>query len=105
MEEGTAILIAKCKMQELGIEDYLLRYRHLKLDDNETLEIRSEHHLYILVTPKHFIKVESKTGIYDTQDEGLNELQYVHRGIIKVINRYPRQIDVRFLQVIPKRKT
>ena len=102
MNEGTAIEIAESKMRELGVgEDYILRYRHLRLDPKEKRKLRGENHLYILISPEHEIKVASKAGIYDLSDTGINEIQYIHRGLILVENLVKMRVDVRFIQVIP----
>ena len=46
MNEGTAIEIAEGKMRELGVgEDYILRYRHLRLDPKEKRKLKGENHL------------------------------------------------------------
>ncbi len=102
MNEGTAIIIAEHKMRELGVGDnYLIRFRHFRLDPKEVLEIRGENHLYILTYPFYNIRVSSKTGIYDLADNGINEMQHIHRGIIRVENPTGSRIDAKFIQVIP----
>lgn len=102
MNEGTAITIAEHKMKELGVgENYILRYRHFRLDPNEVREIKGENHLYILTYPFYNIKVSSKAGVYDLEDDGINELQHVHRGIIKIENKSNVRLDVKFIQAIP----
>lgn len=106
MEEGTAMKIAEHKMKELGVgENYILRYRHLRLDPNEVREIKGENHLYIMTYPFFNITVSSKAGVYDLEDDGINELQHVHRGIIKLENKSSGRLDVKFIQVIPIQAT
>ena len=105
MNEGTAIEIAERKMSEMGVGDnYILRYRHLRLDPLEKQKIKAENHLYILIRPSKSIKVASKAGIYDMIDSGINELQYTHRGLILIENLVKARVDVKFIQVIPKQK-
>lgn len=105
MNEGTAIEIARCKMKELGIgKRYVLRYRHFRLDANESTTIKGENNLYILIEPSDLLRVSSKAGIYNMSDAGANELQHVHRGLIKVFNSASVRLDARFLQVIPLHK-
>ncbi|MEZ4921874.1 MAG: hypothetical protein R2780_01770 [Crocinitomicaceae bacterium] len=103
MREGTAIEIAKSKMKELGVgKKYILRYRHFVLDSLEKKQIRSENHLFILIGENEEVKIESKAGIFDMTDEGINEQQHVHRGLIKLENFDKRIQHIRFIQVIPK---
>lgn len=102
MTEGTAIEFAKLKMRELGVGDnYILRYRHIRLDPSEKIKVKGENHMYLLIDPEDLIKVSSKAGIYDVQDTAINELQHVHRGLIEVENLDLVRVSARFLQVIP----
>ena len=107
MEEGTGIAIAKNKMKELGIAecDYILRYRHFRLDPNEKREIKGDNHYFILIYPYFNVKLESKMGIYDMEDDGVNELQHLHSGLIKIENQSRIRLDVKFIQVIPVEKS
>ncbi|MBD3637201.1 MAG: hypothetical protein HUJ25_07620 [Crocinitomicaceae bacterium] len=102
MREGTAIEIAKFKMKELGVgKRYILRYRHFVLDSLEKKQIKAENNLYILIAENAEIKIESKTGVFDLKDEGINEQQHIHRGLINLEN-FDKQIQaIRFIQVIP----
>lgn len=106
MTEGLAIEIAKQKMLEFGIyENYLLRYRHFKVRTSEEITIKADNDLMLLITPDENIRVMSKSGIYNIQDNNLNEMQYVHSGTLKVKNQSSTlTIQVKFLQVIPKLK-
>jgi len=105
VNEGTAIEVAKSKMKELGVgENYIIRYRHLRLDSQEKRRIKGENHLYILIQPTYWIKVKSKAGIYNMSDNGINELQHIHRGLIEVENPSRRRLDAKFIQVIPLQK-
>lgn len=106
MEEGTGIAIAKSKMKELGIaeEDYLIRYRHFRLDPSEKRHVAGDNHHYILIYPYYNVKVESKMGIYDMEDDGVNEMQHVHTGKILLENQSKNRMDVKFIQVIPIEK-
>lgn len=102
MDEGTAIKFGEIKMREQAIENYLMVYRHLRVDRLETLEINAGNDIYILTYPYYNVRVESKAGIYDTKDEGLNEMQHIHRGIITIQNQSTIILDVKFIQIIPK---
>lgn len=105
MNEGTAIIIAEHKMKELGVGDnYILRFRHFRLDPNEVREIRGENHLYILTYPFYNIRVYSNAGVYDLEDTGANELQHIHKGRIRLENPTGSRIDAKFIQVIPTGK-
>jgi len=102
VNEGTAIEFARCKMRELGVDDnYIIRYRHFRLDPNEILEIKGENHLYVFIRPLNNVKVKSKAGIYDMKDDGINELQHVHNGIITVENQTKDRQNCKFIQIIP----
>ena len=105
MNEGTAIDIAKGKMKELGVgDDYIIRYRHLRLDPHEKIEIKAYNEYYILTAPHYRIKITSKTGIYDMRDNGLNEMQHMHSGSIQLQNQASWRLNIRFIQVIPLEK-
>lgn len=105
MNEGTAIELARRKMKEMGVgKKYILRYRHFRLSPSEKITIRGENHLFILIDPPYRIKVKSKAGIYNMVDQGINELQHIHRGLIVVENPISRTLDTRFIQVIPLHK-
>lgn len=103
MTEGLAIEIACAKMQELGIgKDYLLRYRHFQLQGSETMNLKSDNDLFILLTPEADTRVYSRMGIFDLKDFAVSEMQYIHSGNITIENlniKFP--IQVKFLQVIP----
>jgi len=102
MNEGTAITIAEHKMKELGVgKNYILRYRHFRLDPYEVREIKGQNHVYILTYPFFNISILSKAGIYDLEDNGVNELQHVHTGKIRIENKSNVRLDAKFIQVIP----
>lgn len=104
MTEGAAIEIVRYQMCELGIDNYVVRYRHLNLKENEKRIIKAENNLFIFIDPQANIKIESKAGVYDVRDKGNREQQHVHRGIITVTNQSASQNDARFIQAIPKLK-
>ena len=101
MNEGTAIEMAREKMKELRVKDYILRYRHIRLDGKEKRVIKAENEIYVLTYPFYNLKLQSKAGIYDLADDGLNELQHVHRGILELENQSNVRLDVKFVQAIP----
>lgn len=105
MTEGTAIDLAKKRMQKLGITDYLIRYRHLQIAPLKSIELEGENNFYYLIQPGSYTKVQSKAGVYDLRDNAINEMQYIHRGRITVSNLYQkRYLQVKFIQVIPAHK-
>lgn len=107
MTEGLAIELAKRKMEELSVgENYLLRFRHFQIAPVSKLELKASNELFILIDPDSMIKVFSKAGVYNVQDNKINEMQYIHRGNITVINQGKKEfMQVMFLQVIPKLKS
>ncbi len=106
MTEGLAIELAKQKMLEMGVgENYLIRFRHFQLAPLSQIKIQGFNELLILVRPDDNVKVYSKAGIYNEQDNGINEMQYVHRGLTVIFNqRKDKFLQVKILQVIPKLK-
>ena len=79
MNEGTAIDFAEKRMKELGIENYLVRYRHLQIAPLSQITLDGENHLYLLVQPNIYTRVKSKAGIYNVRNNAINEMQYIHR--------------------------
>lgn len=102
MDEGTAIKFGEIKMREQEIKNYLIRYRHFRVDPNSNIEIDASNDLYIITYPYYNVRIESKVGIYDTSDQGINEMQHIHKGTIKVENQSSIQLDVKFIQIIPQ---
>jgi hypothetical protein len=90
------------RMAELGYDKgYLTRWRHFQIDAKSVLKIDSENEFYYLIEPSVDFSVKSKLGICDLRDKTINEMQYEHRGKIKIQNysRYSKLIL--FIQVIP----
>ena len=104
MTEGLAIEIARQMMQEQGVnENYTFRLRHFQLAALATLKIRAHNELYILLNPDNQIRVSSKAGTFNLTDARINEMQYIHRGVITLINQSKGiPTHVKMLQVIPK---
>src|SRR5687768_6330838 len=99
MTDNAAITLAKYQMQEMGITDYLVRFRHFNLAGDEIRTIRGENQFFYLLDSPPNIKVESKAGWYDTKSSATNEQQHVHRGIITLKNHDESPNDVRFIQI------
>ncbi len=107
MTEGLAIEIAKQMMQEQGVNDqYIYRYRHFQLAPLKELELKGHNELILLIRPDQQVLAFSKAGIYNVQDSSINEMQYIHRGVVTIVNQSKEQfIQVKILQVIPKLNT
>jgi hypothetical protein len=91
------------RMRELGYgTNYITRWRHIQLDAKSLLKIDADNEYYFLIEPSADFSVRSKFGIYDVRDRAINEMQYEHRGKIKIQNfsRYSKLIL--FIQVIPQ---
>ena len=98
-----AIAYIPMRMRELGYEDrYIIRWRHIYLDGNETKNIVANNEFYYLIQPTNTIVVKSKFGIYDQKAQNINELQYEHRGHISVKNTISTAQWVLFIQAIPR---
>lgn len=106
MTEGMACELAEEKMRDLGLKrkQYLLRYRHLRIDASETRELKAANDLFIVIGAPRGIKIRSKTGVYDLADIAIIEMQHVHSGTTKLTNTGRVFLDVTLLQVIPKIK-
>ena len=103
MTVDLAIEYIRRRMEELGYPSkYMLRLRHLVMQPLEQRETSIDNQLWILVEPPCEIRVESTAGIFDASEDMVNELQYEHRGEVKVTNQSVFLNHVRFIQVIPK---
>ncbi|GGA89959.1 hypothetical protein [Puia dinghuensis] len=102
MTADLAIEYIARRMAELCREDYHLRFRHLRLQPGEQRNLAAHTDLFLLVEPPASVRVESDVGIFDTSEDGANELQYEHQGNIQVTNLSVFASHVRFIQVIPK---
>ena len=90
------------RMTEMGhSKNYLLRFRHIMLKVSEQREITAYNQIFLLVDPIATIRIESDTGLFDLNEDHANELQYEHRGRIKISNLSLSSTNVRFLQAIP----
>ena len=107
MTEGMALELAKQTMNELGVgENYLIRFRHFQIPPSSKIELKAHNELLIIIKPYRFLKVYSKSGIYNELDSRINEMQYIHRGVTAIINQMKEgYLQAKILQVIPKLKT
>jgi hypothetical protein len=102
MTAGLALEYIARRMNELCRTDYHLRFRHLRLQPAETRTIPAHTDLFILIEPPTDVRVHSDVGVFDVTEDGANELQYEHRGTIRVTNYSIFANHVRFIQIIPK---
>jgi hypothetical protein len=90
------------RMKEMGYgKDYLIRFRHVLLKVNETRELTAYNQIFLLVDPVATIRIESDVGLFDINEDSANELQYEHRGRIRITNLSLSPTNARFLQAIP----
>lgn len=103
MNEQLALGYIACRMKDLGFENhYSLRFKHIRLQPVETLELKgSPQQLYLLVEPAEEIRIESHKGIFDLSDDKINELQYEHSGRLIIINQSLLINDVKMIEAIP----
>lgn len=90
------------RMHEMGYgKHYLLRFRHILLKTGEVREITAYNQIFLLIDPMSSIRIESDVGLFDVNEDHANEMQYEHRGRIKVTNLSLSPTNARFLQAIP----
>lgn len=90
-------------MQEFGVNNnYLLKFRHFVIQPNDTILIDGYNEYFLLVNADSYLKVSSEFGVYDLFDNGINEQQYEHQGVITVTNNSEIPKHIKFIQVIPK---
>jgi len=90
------------RMREMGYgKDYLIRFRHVLLKVNEVRELTAYNQIFLLIEPAHDMRIESDVGLFDLTEDHANEMQYEHRGRIRITNLSISPINARFLQAIP----
>ena len=90
------------RMEEMGHGSrYLLRFRHVLLNVAEAREITAYNQIFLLIDPVATVRIESDVGLFDITETNANELQYEHRGRIRLHNQSLSPTNVRFLQAIP----
>ncbi|MFT3843685.1 MAG: hypothetical protein QM725_01430 [Lacibacter sp.] len=90
------------RMQEMGYDSrYLIRFRHLLLKPTEVREITAYNQVFLLIEPENDLRIESDVGLFDLNEDHANELQYEHRGRIRITNLSLSPLNARFLQAIP----
>jgi hypothetical protein len=102
MTSELALEYIRMRMSEMGYSNkYLLRFRHLVFQPGETREVVGYNQIFMLIEPTRDMRIESDVGLYDLSEDDANELQYEHRGIIKITNHSSLINNVRLIQVIP----
>jgi hypothetical protein len=102
MTSDLALEYISRRMKEMGFsKNYLLRFRHILLKVSEVREITAYNQILLLIDPMATIRIESDVGLFDVNEDHANEMQYEHRGIIKITNLSLSPTNARFLQAIP----
>lgn len=102
MNEAIALEIGHCKMRELGIKEYVLRFRHFTLEQTQTKIIKNPGTVYILVGGDITHRVVSKSGTFELAAITNREQQYVHTGDLTLTNLIQNDLGhFKFLQLIP----
>ena len=102
MTSDLALEYIERRMKEMGYgKNYLLRFRHILLKINEVREITAYNQIFLLIDPMSSIRIESDVGLFDVNEDHANEMQYEHRGRIKITNLSLTPTNARFLQAIP----
>jgi len=102
MTAAIAIEYVTRRMQEWGMEDYYIRFRHLRLLPSEQRSLPAFGILFLLVDPPADVRVESDIGIYDVSEDRAGELQYEHQGVLRIKNNAASVNHLRLIQVIPE---
>lgn len=103
MTSDLALDYIRRRMEEMGFgANYLLRFRHVLLNAGETREIVAYNQIFLLIEPVATVKIESDVGLFDLNETDANEMQYEHRGRIRLTNLSLSPTNARFLQAIPK---
>ncbi len=90
------------RMIEMGFgKNYLLRFRHMLLKVGELREIVAYNQIFLLIEPMPSIRIESDVGLFDVNEDQANEMQYEHRGRIRITNLSLSPTNARFIQAIP----
>ena len=102
MTSDLALEYISRRMKEMGFsKNYLLRFRHILLKVSEVREITAYNQIFLLIDPMATIRIESDVGLFDVNEDHANEMQYEHRGRIRITNLSLSPTNARFLQAIP----
>jgi hypothetical protein len=91
-------------MKELGHgENYLTRYRHVRVEDKTTVQLKANNQLLLFITPEDLnVVIKSPRGQFNLTDYSINEQQHEHSGIVEIANNTGQNIYALFIQVIPQ---
>ncbi len=90
------------RMKELGYDDnYSIQFRHFTIPAKAKQKVHAQNQLFILIEPPETIFVKSDAGVFDVTTDNINELQYEHKGEIRIRNYSAVMQHARFIQVIP----
>lgn len=102
MTSDLALEYISRRMAEMGHEkQYMIRFRHILLKVGEVREITAYNQIFLLIDPISTIRIESDVGLFDVNEDHANEMQYEHRGSIKIMNLSLTPTNARFIQAIP----
>lgn len=103
MNPQIALEYAQRKLKELNVnENYTLDFRHITVQDKETIEIEATNQFYYLVDGfATTFRISSETGVYDLTDTLLSELKHEHTGKINIQNRVTPILHLQFIVVTP----
>ena len=92
------------RMKELGYGDnYLTRYRHVRVEVKQTVQIKAHNQLLFFISPEeNNLNIKSRRGVYNLTDYTINEQQHEHSGVVEINNNTGQNIYALFIQVIPK---
>lgn len=95
------------RMQELGHGDnYVTRYRHVRVQDKETVTIKAPNQLMLFISPEEIgVRLTSSRGFFNLTDYAINEQQHEHSGNVEIHNDTGQNMYALFIQVIPRNKT
>ncbi len=92
----------KRRMIELGYGDkYHMRLRHFVLQGVEKRTEKAYGSYFILVSEPTNVQIKSQNGVFDLDNNNVNEMVYEHHGKITITNTARSIARVRFIQVIP----
>lgn len=92
----------RSRMEKLNYgSDYYIEFRHLVLQPGQDKEVEAYNELYVLVDPVENVSVKSDFGLFDLSCDRVDELQYVHQGLIAIHNYSSTINHLQFVQVTP----
>ena len=92
----------RSRMEKLNYgTDYYIDFRHLVLQPGQHKEVEAYNELYVLVEAVNDVKIKSDFGMFDLSFDRIDELQYVHQGLISIHNYSATLNHVQFVQVTP----